>query len=85
MSAPLLSHQIQAATGPISAFDVSSSHQSVSFGDEAGCCHLYSNAPNVEGSHAAFNPYSQETQFADVVSVGLFLSLSMYCIFPLLV
>lgn len=66
-SASLVTHQIGAATGPITAFDVSTSQQHVSFGDANGCFHLYSSVSADGGSPKPFNPYSQETQFADVV------------------
>ena len=67
-SASLITHQIQAATGPITAFDISTSQQHVSFGDANGCFHLYASGITEDGSPKPFNPYSQETQFADVVS-----------------
>lgn len=63
-SSSLLTHHI-AATGPITAFDVSANYQNVVFGDAPGCFHLYTN--NQDVGAPAFNPYSQETQFADVV------------------
>lgn len=67
-SASLLTHNIEAATGPISAFDVSSSYANAVFGDFSGCFHVYSNR---DGPMPSFNPMSQETQFADVVSIVL--------------
>lgn len=69
-SASLLTHQIGAAAGPITAFDVSSNYQNVVFGDAPGCFHLYNNNSNQESGGSAatsFNPYSQETQLADAV------------------
>lgn len=69
-SASLMTHTVEAANGLISAFDVSSHYQNVIFGDEAGCCHLYSATASArDGNMMSFNPYSQETQFADVVSI----------------
>lgn len=60
----LVVNQIDAVAGPISAFEVSSTHQHVAFGDEAGCFHLYTNNPH----EAPFNQYSQESTFPDAVS-----------------
>jgi len=62
----LVGHHIDQATGPITAFDISSNQRTVSFGDECGCLHLYTCA-ETSGPDNRFNAYSQETQFADVV------------------
>lgn len=70
--ASMMTHHIQAAAGHITAFDVSSNYQNVVFGDAPGCFHLYSSSAaggggSQENSIPAFNPYSHETQFADMV------------------
>ena len=68
MTAPtMLVNSIECATAPISAFEVSSTHQHVAFGDENGCFHLYSTRSRDGGPPPPFNNYSKETTFADVV------------------
>lgn len=65
-SSGLRTFPVSAATGPISAFDVSSTNQHVAFGDEAGCFHMYSSSGGRDGQ--PFNQFSSETKYADVVS-----------------
>lgn len=88
-SVSLNMHQI-AAAGPISAFDVSSTYQNIGVGDEAGCFHLYSNNRGDPSVPNTFNQFSQETQFADMVSLRVYTEVAlklvmggaMYCSVP---
>ncbi|XP_023932627.1 PAN2-PAN3 deadenylation complex catalytic subunit PAN2-like [Lingula anatina] len=80
--ASLFMYQVHTEGAGIMAFDVSTSCQTMAFGDSAGILHLYAT-----GEHAVYNTFSRPTEFADqprpLQPISITDELTPYAIIPM--